>query len=172
VQAEYQAPYDAMEELEQREKSILESIAYALRYMHKDKLEPAFVKHYRKDVITSPAVRENLYRIMDEDAEWDELLEARAKVGDLLRFVTAKAEKVEAAGAHSSQLEQLEEDLARAQTKLEQAAREEIRIKEEIDRIGAIDNPGDDKNDDDDDDEELFGDDDDGDHDVSLYLCS
>ena len=32
---------------------------------------------------------------MDEDDEWDELLEARTKVGDLLRTVTAKAEKIE-----------------------------------------------------------------------------
>jgi transcription elongation factor SPT6 len=157
IQAEYAAHFDSMEELEQREKSILESIAHALRYMHVEKLEPAFIKRYRKDVITSPAVRENLYRIMDEDAEWADLIEARTKVGDLLRSVTAKAEKVEATGAQSSKIEHLEQEHAKAQSKLEQTAAEEAQIKEEIEELGPIDETM--KGENDDDDDELFGDD-------------
>jgi transcription elongation factor SPT6 len=172
VQAEYQAPYGTMEELEQREKSILESIAFSLRYMHKDKMEPAFIKHYRKDVITSPAVRDNLHAVMDGDAEWDELLEARAKVGDLLRSITAKAEKIEAVGARASQVEQLEEDHFKAQEKLEEAAKQESKIKEEIEQIGPIDEAMKDKDDDDDDDDELFGDDDDDGNAVSPLRVS
>merc|ERR1712238_649202 len=69
IQAEYRAPYENMEVLEQRETSILQSITHSLRYMHQNKMEPAFIKRYRKDIITSPAVRNNLYRIMDEDGE-------------------------------------------------------------------------------------------------------
>ncbi|KAL3925612.1 MAG: hypothetical protein SGILL_000286 [Bacillariaceae sp.] len=168
VQAEYGAPYVTMEELEQREKSILESIAFSLRFMHKDKMEPAFIKHYRKDVITSPAVRDNLYSVLDGDSEWDELLEARTKVGELLRTVTAKAEKVEAVGARASQVEQLEEDHAKAQEKLEQAAKEESRVKQEIEEIGPIDEMT--KDNDDDDDDELFGDDNDDSNAVSSIL--
>ena len=157
IQAEYKAPYENMEELELRESSILLSIAHALRFMHKDKMEPAFIKRYRKDTITSPAVRNNLYQIMDEDAEWDELLQARTKVSDLLNSVTAKAEKIEATGAKSAQLDQVDEEFVKAQAKLEKIAIEEAQLKEEIEQIGAIDETAKD----DDDDDELFGDNDD-----------
>jgi len=154
IQAEYKAPYDNMEELEQRESSILQSIAHALRFMHVDKMEPAFIKRYRKDIVTSPSVRNNLYRIMDEDAEWDELLQARAKVSALLNSVTAKFEKIEETGAKSAQMGRIDEDLTKAQASLDKTAIEEAQLKQEIDQIGSIV-----KTDDDNDDDELFGDD-------------
>ena len=157
IQSEYRAPFVDMVELEQREASILQSITRALRYMHQDKMEPAFIKRYRKDIVTSPAVRNNLYRIMDEDGEWDGLIQARTKVGDLLRSVTAKAEKIEAAGAKSAQFGEIDEEYTKAQAKLEKTATEEAQLKEEIEQIGSIDA----KDDDDDDDDELFGDNDD-----------
>mmetsp|Transcript_3991 Transcript_3991/g.10444 ORF Transcript_3991/g.10444 Transcript_3991/m.10444 type:complete len:1955 (-) Transcript_3991:295-6159(-) len=135
IRAEYKAPYENMEELEQRESSILQSIAHALRFMHMDKMEPAFIKQYRKDIITSPAVRNNLYRIMDEDAEWDELLQARSKVSDLLNSVTAKIEKIESFGAKSAQIGQFQEELTKAQMMLDKTAVEEARLKEEIEQI-------------------------------------
>ena len=162
IRAEYKAPYENMEELEQRESSILQSIAYALRFMHNDKMEPAFIKRYRKDYITSPAVRNNLYQIMDEDAEWDDLLQARAKVSDLLNSVTAKIEKTEAIGAKSEQMGQLEEDLAKAQATLDKTAVEEAQLKEEIESIGVAVKS--------EDDDELFGDD--NDDDVSCWKLS
>mmetsp|Transcript_41845 Transcript_41845/g.47684 ORF Transcript_41845/g.47684 Transcript_41845/m.47684 type:complete len:1947 (-) Transcript_41845:342-6182(-) len=159
IQAEYRAPYENMEVLEQRETSILQSITHSLRYMHQNKMEPAFIKRYRKDIITSPAVRNNLYRIMDEDGEWNDLIQARTKVGDLLRSVTAKAEKIEATGAMSARLDLVDEEYAKAQAKLEKTATEEAQLKEEIEKIGSIDEVA--KDDDDDDDDELFGDNDD-----------
>ena len=135
IRAEYKAPYENMEELEQRESSILQSIAHALRFMHRDKMEPAFIKRYRKDIITSPAVRDNLYRIMDEDAEWDELLQARSKVSDLLHSVTAKIAKIESIGAKSAQISQIDEELTKAQMMLDKTAVEEAQLKEEIEQI-------------------------------------
>merc|ERR1712238_271133 len=137
---------------------ILQSITHSLRYMHQNKMEPAFIKRYRKDIITSPAVRNNLYRIMDEDSEWNDLIQARTKVGDLLRSVTAKAEKIEATGAMSARLDLVDEEYAKAQAKLERTATEEAQLKEEIEKIGSIDEVA--KDDDDDDDDELFGDND------------
>ena len=155
IRAEYKAPYENMEELEQREQSILQSIAYALRFMHNDKMEPAFIKRYRKDIVTSPAVRNNLYQIMDEDAEWDEMLQARTKVSILLNSVTAKIEKIEAIGVKSEQQGQIDEDLAKTQATLDKTAVEEAQLKEEIDSVGVIVKSAND--DDDDDDDELFG---------------
>jgi transcription elongation factor SPT6 len=157
IRAEYKAPYENMEELEKRESSILQSIAHALRFMHKDKMEPAFIKRYRKDVITSPAVRNNLYQIMDEDAEWDEMLQARTKVTDLLNSVTAKIEKIEVIGAKSAQIDRVDEELTKAQATLDKTAVEEAQLKEEIDQIGPIVKA----EDNDDDDDELFGENDD-----------
>ena len=155
IQAELQAPYEDIEEFIQREASVLQSIAHALRYVHQEKMEPAFIKRYRKDIITSPAVRNNLDRIMDEDAEWEELIQARTKVEDLLRSVTAKTEMIEAKRAKSAEFEQTDEEFTKAQAKLEKTAAEEAQLKEEIEQLGSVETLKDDG-----DDEELFGDND------------
>jgi hypothetical protein len=150
-----------LEEIEKREKSVVNSIVHALRFLHNEKLEPAFIKRYRKDVITSQAVRKNIYNIMDEDAGWDTMVSARDKVGDVLSSITKDVQKDEATGAEAESVLQLEQNLAVAHEKLEESAKQEAEIKEEIEGVGPIDEKGDD--DDDDDDDELFGDDDDDD---------
>jgi len=70
----------ALEKSEKKERAIIDSIVYALCFMKGDTFEPEFVKRYRKDVVSSEAVRENLYRIMDEDTEWERMIEARSKI--------------------------------------------------------------------------------------------
>lgn len=147
-----------LEEIEKREKSVVNSIVHALRYMHTEKLEPAFIKRYRKDIITSPAVRDNLYHIMSEDAEWDTMVSARDKVGHVLSSIGKDVQKDEATGAEADSVIQLEANLAAAQEKLEESAKQEAEIKEEIEGLGSVEEE---KNDDDDD--ELFGDDDEDD---------
>lgn len=37
---------------EEKRREIIESIASALRFMHRDKLEPAFLQRYRKDLLS------------------------------------------------------------------------------------------------------------------------
>ena len=51
---------------------IIESIIRTLRFLHREKLEPEFmfIRRYRADEVTSPSVRDNIYRIMDED-KWN-----------------------------------------------------------------------------------------------------
>jgi hypothetical protein len=134
-----------------RQNSILESIANALRFMHRDKLEPAFIKRYRKDYVTSPAVQANLYAVMDEDGEWDRVLGAREKVKNLLQSITSVAEGDASMGADVQNLRQMQESLASAQEHLEDTAKQESLLKGELDALGDAD--------DDDDDDELFGDD-------------
>ena len=53
----------------QKEDSVSTSIIYALRNMHTERLEPEFICRYRQYVVSSAAVRENLYSVMDEDGE-------------------------------------------------------------------------------------------------------
>ena len=162
VQAEFSAPFETMDEVEQREASILQSITRSLRYMHQDKLEPAFIERYRKDTVTSPAVRNNLYRIMDEDGEYNGIIQARDKVKDLLRSVTAKAKKF-ATATKSTKVEEIDDEYDKAQAKLEKTATEEAQLKEEIEKIDlAIENFKGDN----DDDDELFGDNDNDDDEV------
>jgi hypothetical protein len=134
-----------------RQNSILESIANALRFMHRDKLEPAFIKRYRKDYVTSPAVQDNLYAVMDEDGEWDRVLGAREKVKILLQSITSVAEGDASMGADVQNLRQMQESLAAAQEHLEDTAKQESLLKGELGALGDAD--------DDDDDDELFGDD-------------
>ena len=164
IKAEYSLASRDEDRREDLENAITSSIAHALRFLHKDKFEPAFIKRYRKDVVTSPAVRENLYNIMDEDAEWDTLTQARSKVGNLLENIATEIQTVEAAGAEAESVVTLEQDLAQAIEKLEEVAHQESVLKDEIEALGPIEE--DKGDDDDDDDDELFGDDDDDD--VSL----
>jgi transcription elongation factor SPT6 len=136
---------------QEKKKAILQSITNALRFMHRDKLEPAFIKRYRRDYVTSPAVNENLYSIMDEDGEYDRVVSARKKVADLLRSILKYAETEESAGLDTEELNKLHEDLQDAERKLDETAEQEKQIKAKLEALQA----------DDDDDDELFGDDDD-----------
>ena len=143
----------ADENANQKTLSIIESIIRTLRFLHRDKLEPEFIKMYRADDVTSPAVRENIYRIMDEDTEWERLLNAKIKVEKLLDTITVNVESDEALGADEEYVAKLKEDLKHAQDRLDESVRDEETKKAEIEAL--------DQNDDDDDDDDLFGDDDD-----------
>jgi transcription elongation factor SPT6 len=143
--------------LQQRQKSVTDSIIYALRFMHKDKFEPDFIKRYRADWITSPAVRDNLYAVMDEDGKWDEMIHAREKVDKILTKISSSAKVDEDTGMGQEDLVKLREDLQTAQTKLDDTLKQEGEVKErlkEFDDIVANLN-----DDDDDDDDDLFGND-------------
>uniref|UniRef100_A0A7S4IZN9 S1 motif domain-containing protein n=1 Tax=Odontella aurita TaxID=265563 RepID=A0A7S4IZN9_9STRA len=157
--------------VERRQRAVVESIVRALRCMKKDKLEPGFIRRYRKDVVNSPAVRSNLYNVMDEDAEWDRLGAARLKVEGVLDAFASDARSEEAARkgkdsekAAEETLARLKEDMARAQEKLDETLKEEERINVELEGLKDV-GEEDKKDDDDDDDDELFGDDDDDDDD-------
>lgn len=139
---------------EASQTTILQSVANGLRFMHRDKLEPAFIKRYRKDYVSSPAVQANLYAVMDEDGEWERVLSARGKVETLLQTVAAAADGDAAAGADVQNLRQLQEGLKTAQEELDETAKQESLVKAELEALG---------DEDDDDDDELFGDDDDND---------
>jgi hypothetical protein len=149
---------------EAHQKAVLDSIIHVLRFMHVEKLEPAFIKRYRKDIITSPAVRNNIYTIMDEDAEWDRLVSARTKVTNVLKSITLEADADRAGGGQVPDTDSLRAQLDEAQAKLEESVAQEAEIKQKIEDIGPVDM----EEDDDDDEDELFGDDDD---DVSPQHC-
>lgn len=168
IRSEYTAPTNDIERMEAQERSVIHSIAHALRFMHLDKLEPAFIKRYRKDLVTSPAVRESLYAIMDEDAEWETTVSAKAKVDTVLEGITRDMHGIDAAGAQVASVAKLEQDLAIAEQKLEQTAVQEAEVKSQLEEIGPTKEIS--GGDDDDDDDELFGDEDDN---VSstLYRC-
>jgi transcription elongation factor SPT6 len=140
---------------ESLQDAILQSIANALRFMHRDKVEPAFIKRYRKDYVTSPSVQANLYAIMDEDSEWERVLNAREKLKILLQTISSMADGDASAGVDVQNLRQLQEGLQLAQEQLDETAKQESLVKAELEALGDVE-------DDDDDDDELFGDDDDG----------
>lgn len=165
-----EAPIMDDEEINKKEMSIVESIVNALRYMRGEKLEPDFIKRYRKDYITSPAVRANLYRIMDEDAEWERMTEARLKIDGVLskmhenlkQALRGDADKV------NDEVSNLKEELRAAQEQLDETVKDEERVKLEI---AALEKSSDDmKEDKEDDDDELFGDDDEDDEAVSSFV--
>mmetsp|Transcript_31486 Transcript_31486/g.66230 ORF Transcript_31486/g.66230 Transcript_31486/m.66230 type:complete len:2030 (+) Transcript_31486:171-6260(+) len=146
---------------EKKERAVLTSIIYALRYMRIEKLEPEFIKRYRQDVVSSPAVRANLYRIMDEDSEWERMTEARSKIESTL---TAESQKNE----EGEELIVLKDQLSRAEEKLQGTVQDEERVKVDIEELekASSNSEGEKKkkeDDDDDDDDDLFGDDDDDD---------
>lgn len=155
IASEYFAPTQSTEEMEDREKRVMNSIVQALRLLHVEKLEPAFIKRYREDLVSSPAVRENLYRIMDEDEEYNTMVTARTKVGEILESVMKDVDHVESRGAEADFVKKLEVNLTSAEEKLEEAAKQESELKMEIEQLGSSDVM------EDDDDDELFGDDDD-----------
>lgn len=142
---------------------IFQSIANALRFMHRDKLEPAFLKHYRKDYIQSASVREKLYDIMDEDAEWDHMRNARKKVEELFAEINAAMETEQSQNVDVEKLKNLQEDLKEAEEQLNETAKQETQVQHELEALGAAH--------DDDDDDELFGDDNEDDGEVSILCC-
>ncbi len=140
--------------------AIVESIARALRFLHKEKFEPEFIRRYRADEVTSPAVRDNLYRIMDEDSEWERILGAKSKVEALLDTITQHAESDEALGQDEEYVAKLKEDLKNAQDRLDESVRDEEKKKAEMTAL-----------DQDDDNDDLFGDDDDDEDDEKKLVC-
>ncbi|KAL7489403.1 hypothetical protein ACHAW6_014983 [Cyclotella cf. meneghiniana] len=154
-------------EILKKETAIVESIVNALRYMRGEKLEPDFIKRYRKDYVTSPAVRENLYRIMDEDAEWERMTEARSKIEGFLNemYADQKARGEDATPKNGNdEVSRLREELKAAQEQLDETVKDEQRVKMELLGLEKKSTDRDMKDDkDDDDDDELFGDDDEDD---------
>ena len=146
----------------EKERLVLVSIANALRYMHRDKLEPAFIKRYRKDYVVSVAVQNNLDTVLDENSEFDRMVEARDKVNLLLDGITKSINADASVGADAQKLVTLNEELADAQKKLEETAKQENQVKAELAAVSG--------NDDDDDDDELFGEDDDDDKDHEVRM--
>ena len=159
--------------IEQKERAVLTSIIYALRYMRIEKLEPEFIRRYRKDVVTSPAVRANLYRIMDEDTEWERMTEARSKIESILT-AESKGGSDENVG---EELLTLKSQLKAATEKLDKTVNDEKRIKVEledaekalVDATAAVEGKTKVEDDDDNDDDDLFGDDEDEDKESVSY---
>ena len=148
--------------MEKAERTILDSIIYALRYMRGEKLEPEFIKRYRMDIVASPAVRDNLYRIMDEDSEWERMTEARTKIeGVLQSFREEEVEKNTAVGGgpEVERAARLKEQFKVAEEKLNDTVEQERKVQEQLDELDKSKGKGGD-DDDDDDDDDLFGDDD------------
>ena len=151
--------FDA-DEAEKKQMEIIHSIVRVLHLVKHDALEPEFIRRYRGDVVTSPAVRECLHEILDEDAEWDRMTEARNAVEDLLERAVAAAKALGASddigvvgGDDPAQLvASLSRQLEDAQSALHESEAEEKRLTAELAALK--------EGQDDDDDKELFGDDD------------
>ena len=171
------------DEITKKENAIVESIANSLRYMRGEKLEPDFIKRYRKDYVISPAVRENLYRILDEDAEWERMTEARLKIDGVLSQMNADnkstGENSSSKGGNDA-VSNLREELKAAQEQLDETVKDEERVKVEL--AGLEKSADKEMKDKEDDDDELFGDDDDDDDEavssivfhpfLVIYSCS
>jgi hypothetical protein len=164
---------DTDDVMEKADRSIIESIVYALRYMRGEKLEPEFIKRYRMDIVTSPAVRDNLYRIMDEDSEWERMTEARTKIeGVLTSFREEEEETVggsnnKGGGPEVERAARLKEQFKVAEEKLNGTVEQERKVQEHLD---ALEKPKEKGGNDDDDDDDLFGDDDEDDEAVSCII--
>jgi len=129
-----------------------QSIANVLRFAHRDNLEPAFIARYRKDYITFPAVLKNLYDVLDQDGEWDRIVQAKAKVEALLKQLAA-ADASLANAEDAVDLQPLQEELEKVQAQLDESAKQELVVKTDLEALGG----NDDGDDEDDDDDELFG---------------
>ena len=152
--------------LQQSQRSVLDSIIYALRFMHVDKFEPDFIERYRADWVTSQAVRENLYAVMDEDGKWDQMIHARGKVDAILANIIAASKGEQATGAEQENVIALRDELQAAQVKLEETLKQESDVNEQLREFADVEMKT--NEDDDDDDEDLFGnDDEDGEDEVS-----
>ena len=163
------------DEAEKKQMDIIHSIVRVLRLVKRDALEPEFIRRYRGDVVTSPAVRECLHEILEEDAEWDRMTEARNAVEGLLEKAVTAAKALGASddiGASGGEdpaelVASLSRQLEDAQSALNESEAEEKRLTAELAALK--------EGQEDDDDEELFGDDDDDDddeHEVSDVVCT
>jgi hypothetical protein len=136
--------------MEYQKRKVLESIAAALRFAHRDKLEPAFIRMYRRDYVTSPSVLANLYSVLEEDGEWHRLTTARDKVGALLEELSKSSAGPEDEDGDMQTLEVIRGELHEARSKLEETSKQESIVKADLEALGKVDE--------DDDDDELFGD--------------
>jgi hypothetical protein len=161
---------DTDDVMEKADRSIIESIVYALRYMRGEKLEPEFISRYRMDVVTSPAVRNNLYRIMDEDSEWERMTEARTKIEAVLQTFREEEEEPSSSkgGPDGERASRLKEQFKVAEEKLNDTVEQERAVQEKLDELEkSKEKEG---GDDDDDDDDLFGDDEEDDEAVSFFF--
>ena len=162
---------DTDDVMEKADRTIIESIAYALRYMRGERLEPEFIKRYRMDIVTSPAVRDNLYRIMDEDSEWERMTEARTKIEGALQSFREEEEEPannKGGGPEVERAARLKEQFKVAEENLNNTVEQERKVQEQLDELEKPKEKGGD--DDDDDDDDLFGDDDEDDEAVSFNV--
>ena len=81
----------------------------------------SFTKRYRKDYVTTPAVRDNLYTLFDEDKEFTvkRISSARTKVGELIQSITDAAEVDKSKGVDSNRISELKTELEAAKSQLE-----------------------------------------------------
>jgi hypothetical protein len=140
----------------EKESPVLTSIINALRYMRTEKLEPEFIRRYRQDVVSSTAVRDNLYSVMDEDSEWERMTDARSKIEGILKAESCNDEEGEELMMLRSQL-QTAEDKLHGTLNDEERVKEKLKDLEKMAAAGTKSANGEDNDDDDD----LFGDDDD-----------
>jgi len=152
---------DPAKEFEEHQRAIVESIVYALRYMLRDHLEPAFVEHYRADRVSKESVSKNLHLVLDDDAEYQRMNIAKSKVEIILETVTRDTDQDEAAGSEEETILKLQKTLDERKEQLDVNAKKETSIQAELEQIKQQ-NLASTKIDDDDDDN-LFGNDDEDD---------
>ena len=146
IKAEYNSAEPYVQE------TIIDSIVYAFRFMREPQyLEPPFIKRYRRDYVTSNAVKENLYTLFDEDKEFKRIAAGRAKVAELIKTITNEAEGDKSKGADSNRITDLKKSLEAAKRQLDDNEAEITTVKAELDALSN----------DEEDDDELFGDDND-----------
>ena len=119
----------------EHQRDILESIQCALKYMTKEKLEPEFIRKYRVDYVTSKAVRENLYDIIDQKAEWNKMQFLRNKADSLLTNFSATARNFQGESSNENKLlcqSSFLEELDVARERLEMAVKQEAGAAEEL----------------------------------------
>ena len=150
---------DPTREMEEHQRGIVESIVYALRYMLRDHLEPAFIEHYRADRVAKKSVRKHLHDVLEEDGEYERMKMAKTKVENLLQTLTEDTNKDEAAGSEEETILKLQKTLEEAKEQLETTAKKEATLKAELEELEQAEKDAEKK--DDDDDDNLFGNDDD-----------
>jgi transcription elongation factor SPT6 len=143
----------SMEDVFAKQREIVVSIMQALRYMHIDNLEPEFIRKYRADYVTSKSVRENLYAVMDEDAEWDRILNLKKKVHVMIDELNAITDMDDAFDGGDEHIMKLKGDLKTAEMRLIECTQEHDKLEKELKALEHKE--GEDL------DDELFGDDDD-----------
>jgi transcription elongation factor SPT6 len=122
-------------ELLKHQKDILESIQCALKYMKQEKLEPEFIRKYRQDYVTSKAVREHLYDVLDQDTEWNKVQLLRVKAENLLANFASTASKYQLSTTtmqESNNSKEADDALNIARERLDEAVRQEARASEEL----------------------------------------